>query len=421
IDVDKYNSDVRSYRMQLASVKLDGVLQPIARGEAVTIGQGVSRIELGPEILNYTIQEPNVGYYLEGYDTQWTIQPQNSLNNIIYVNLPAGNYVFHLAIFDSAGEKVLEERKFDVIKTGELYEQTYFLFYMLLLLSLILIWFTWLIVQRQLNQQQIKLNMANETVNAIANAVDAKDVRTHQHSMRVAEYSVMIAQEMNCYKGWEKKKKLSSLRKAAQLHDIGKISVPDSVLNKVGRLTDEEYALMKSHVTKGAEILKDFTLVENVAEGTRYHHERYDGRGYPDGLKGEEIPLIGRIIGVADAFDAMTSNRVYRNHMDTDYVITEMQRGRGTQFDPDALDEFFRLIDKGVINLEELYAQKRVEIQQADQEAQEELARRVEEDKKIQATQMQSEDISGLEDEMKADANEESCDKSDSDEKGAKV
>ena len=433
IDVEKYNSDVRSYRMQLASVKLDGVLQPIARREAIMVGQGVNRIELDPEILNYTIQEPNVGYYLEGYDTQWTIQPQNSLNNIIYVNLPAGNYVFHLAIFDSAGEKVLEERNFELIKTGELYEKSYFLLYMLLLLSMILIWFTWLIVQRQLNQQQIKLNMANETVNAIAKAVDAKDVRTHQHSMRVAEYSELIAQEMNCYKWWEKKKKLSSLRKAAQLHDIGKISVPDSVLNKVGRLTDEEYALMKSHVTKGAEILKDFTLVEHVVEGTRYHHERYDGRGYPDGLKGEEIPLIGRIIGVADAFDAMTSNRVYRNHMDTDYVMNEMQRGRGTQFDPNVLDAFFRLIDKGVINLEELYAQKRAEIQQADQEAHEELARRVEEDKKIQAAQMQSEEKDGEEDTKDPDPKEGSEDnkesgtkegsdeKDDSDVKGATV
>ncbi len=391
IDVDKYNSDVRSYRMQLASVKLDGVSQPIARREAITIGQGVSRVELGPEILNYTIQEPNVGYYLEGYDTQWTIVPQNNLNNIIYINLPAGKYIFHLAILDSAGEKILEERKFEIIKTGELYEQSYFLFYMLLLLSTILIWFTWLVVQRQINQQQIKLNMANETVRAIANAVDAKDVRTHQHSTRVAEYSVMIAEEMNCYKWWNRKKELNSLKKAAQLHDIGKIGVPDHVLNKVGRLTDEEYALMKSHVTRGAEILKDFTLVEHVEEGTRFHHERYDGRGYPDGLKGEEIPLIGRIIGVADAFDAMTSNRVYRNHMDTDYVLTEMKRGRGTQFDPDALDAFMRLIDKGIINLEELYAQKREEIRQAeaDQEAQAELARRAEEDKKIQSIQMQ--------------------------------
>ena len=393
IDVDKYNSDVRSYRMQLASVRLDGVLQPPVRKGAITIGQGVDRIELSPEILNYTIQEPNVGYFLEGYDKQWTIVPQNNLNNIIYVNLPAGNYTFHLAILDSAGEKVLEERKFELVKEGELYEQTGFHIYMLILLSAILIWFTWLIVQRQLNQQQIKLNMANETVRAIANAVDAKDLRTHQHSTRVAMYSELIAKEMGCYKGIHKNKQISNLKKAAQLHDIGKISVPDAVLNKVGRLTDEEYAQMKSHVIKGAEILKDFTLVENVADGTRFHHERYDGRGYPDGLKGEEIPLIGRIIGVADAFDAMTSNRVYRNHMDTDYVMTEMERGRGTQFDPDVLDAFMRLVDKGIINLEELYAQKRAEIKQADQEAQEELARRVEEDKKIQAAQMQSEDV----------------------------
>ncbi len=391
IDVEKYNSDVRSYRMQLASVKLDGVLQPMVRIGAITVGRGISRIELAPEILNYTIQEPNVGYLLEGYDTQWTIVPQNSLNNIIYVNLPSGEYTFHLAIFDSAGEKVLEERTFDVVKEGEIYEQPGFLTYMLLILSALLIWITWLIVQRQLNQQQIKINMANETVMAIANSVDAKDVRTHQHSMRVAEYSVLIAREMNCFKWWQRSKALSNLRKAAQMHDIGKIAIPDSVLNKVGRLTDDEYVKMKSHVLSGSEILKDFTLVEHVLDGTRYHHERYDGKGYPDGLKGDEIPLFGRIIGVADAFDAMTSNRVYRNHMDTDYVMNEMKRGRGTQFDPDALDAFLRLVDKGVINLDEIYAQKRAEIENADKEAHEELARRVEEDKKIQAAEMQEE------------------------------
>ena len=390
IDVEKYNSDVRSYRMQLASVKLDGVIQPPARMGAITVGQGVGRIELAPEILNYTIQEPNVGYLLEGYDTQWTIVPQNSLNNIIYVNIPSGSYTFHLAIFDSAGDRVLEERKFELVKEGEFYEQTGFLAYMLILLGMLIIWLTWLVVQRQLNQQQIKINMANETVMAIANSVDAKDVRTHQHSMRVAEYSVLIAKEMNCFKWWERNKALSSLRKAAQMHDIGKIGIPDSVLNKVGRLTDDEYAKMKSHVVRGSEILKDFTLVEHVVDGTRYHHERYDGKGYPDGLKGEEIPLFGRIIGVADAFDAMTSNRVYRNHMDTDYVMNEMKRGRGTQFDPNALDAFLRLVDKGVINLDEIYAQKRAEIEHVDQVAQEELKRRVEEDKKIQEAEMKS-------------------------------
>ncbi len=395
IDVDKYNTDVRSYRMQLASVRLDGVLQPPARTGAVTVGQGVNRVELAPEILNYTIQEPNVGYFLGGFDTQWTIVPQNNLNNIVYVNLPAGDYTFHLAIFDSSGERVLEERKFEIVKEGELYEQPLFLFYMLTLLSLILIWFTWLIVQRQLNQQQIKLNMANETVMAIANAVDAKDVRTHQHSLRVAEYSALIAEEMGCFPRWHRKKSVNNLRRAAQLHDIGKIGVPDSVLNKVGRLTDEEYVQMKSHVDRGADILKDFTLVEHVEDGTRYHHERYDGRGYPKGLKGEEIPLFGRIIAVADAFDAMTSNRVYRNHMDTDYVINEMKRGRGSQFDPDVLDAFFRLVDKGVIDPDKIYAQKHEEIRQAGQDAQDELARRVEEDKKIQAAQMKEDEENG--------------------------
>ncbi|MBR5109651.1 MAG: HD domain-containing protein [Clostridia bacterium] len=392
IDVEKYNSDVRSYRMQLASVKLDGIVQPLARAGAITVGQGVSRVELSPEILNYTIQEPNAGYYLEEHDTQWTIVPQSSLNNIIYTNLPAGDYTFHLAIFDSAGERVLEERKFELIKEGEIYEQRGFSVYMLALLSLFIIWFTWFVVQRQLNKQQIKLNMANETVMAIANAVDAKDVRTHQHSMRVAEYSVLIAQEMNCFKWWQRRKMLSSLRKAAQMHDIGKIGIRDSVLNKVGRLTDEEYAEMKSHVTRGADILKDFTLVDHVLEGTRYHHERYDGRGYPNGLKGEEIPLFARIIGVADAFDAMTSNRVYRNHMDTDYVMTEMARGRGTQFDPEALDAFMRLVEKGAIDLNKIYSQKQADIQNSDQKAQEELRRRVEEDKKIQAEEMKNEE-----------------------------
>ena len=390
IDVEKYNSDVRSYRMQLASVKLDGNQMPIDHNGGITVGQGISRVELNPEILNYTIQDPNVGYYLEGYDTQWTKVAQDNLSNIIYVNLPSGEYTFHLAILDSAGERVLEERKFQVIKEGEFYEKPGFLLYMLLVLISIIVWITWLLVQRQLRQQQIKINMANETVMAIANSVDAKDVRTSQHSSRVAEYSVLIAEEMNCFPWWQRDKALSNLRKAAQMHDIGKIGIPDSVLNKVGRLTDDEYAKMKSHVVGGAEILKDFTLVDHVVDGTRYHHERYDGKGYPDGLKGEEIPLFARIIGVADAFDAMTSNRVYRNHMDNDYVMNEMKRGRGTQFDPAALDAFLRLVDKKVIDLEAIYKQKQSEIQKVDEKSREELERREKEDKQIQADGMKT-------------------------------
>jgi energy-coupling factor transport system substrate-specific component len=143
------------------------------------------------------------------------------------------------------------------------------------------------------------------------------------------------------------------------MHDIGKIGIPDKILNKPDRLTDEEYAVMKTHVTHGAEILKDFTLIEHVVDGARYHHERYDGRGYPDGLKGEEIPLYGRIIGVADAFDAMTANRVYRKQMDFSYVFNEMKNGKGTQFDPQIVDILLRLIDEGKIDLNALYQVKK--------------------------------------------------------------
>ena len=139
------------------------------------------------------------------------------------------------------------------------------------------------------------------------------------------------------------------------------------MLNKPGRLTDEEYEIMKSHVVKGAEILKKFTLVENVQEGALYHHERYDGRGYVHGLKGEEIPLNARIIGIADAFDAMTANRVYRKKLDFDFVIGELKKGKGTQFDPELVDIMLQLIEEKQIDVEQPYADRPVT---ADEEVQ---------------------------------------------------
>ena len=156
------------------------------------------------------------------------------------------------------------------------------------------------------------------------------------------------------------------------LSDIGNIGIPDHILNKPARLTDDEYAVMKSHVTRGAEILKDFTLLDHVVDGARYHHEKYDGTGYPDGLKGEDIPLYGRIIGVADAFDAMTANRVYRKQMDFSYVLNEMRRCSGTQFDPKFVDILLKLIDEGKIDLNALYPVKTDDAPKTDEEARKE-------------------------------------------------
>lgn len=143
----------------------------------------------------------------------------------------------------------------------------------------------------------------------------------------------------------------TNIRQIGLLHDIGKIGVPDSILSKPKKLTEEEYNIMKTHVDIGGEILKDFTHIKNVADGAKYHHERYDGKGYNTGLKGEEIPLTARIIGLADAFDAMTSNRVYRKAISMDHVIDELKKGKGTQFDPSLVDILLGLIGSGRIDV----------------------------------------------------------------------
>ncbi|MCI8372661.1 MAG: diguanylate cyclase [Lachnospiraceae bacterium] len=168
-----------------------------------------------------------------------------------------------------------------------------------------------------------------QSIMAIANTIDAKDAYTKGHSERVAEYSAVIAKEM----GWSEEE-VQLLYNIALLHDIGKIGIPDSILNKPGRLTDDEFSIIKQHTVTGGEILKDIHSMQNAFIAARYHHERYDGRGYPNGLKGEEIPIYARVIAVADAYDAMTSNRVYRKKLSNKVVIDELKKGLGTQFDP---------------------------------------------------------------------------------------
>lgn len=204
--------------------------------------------------------------------------------------------------------------------------------------------------QQKIRQIQMKalerqIRMGNETIFAIANAVEARDKNTGKHSWRVSEYSVKIAKELGFTSH-----QLEQLRKTALLHDIGKIGVPDSILNKPAKLSDEEYEIMKTHTTTGGEILKDFSLIPNVDEGAKFHHERYDGKGYPEGLQGKQIPLNARIIGIADAFDAMTANRIYRKALDLNFVKTELKRCSGSQFDPEMTEILLNLIEEKIIN-----------------------------------------------------------------------
>jgi len=198
---------------------------------------------------------------------------------------------------------------------------------------------------RELWQSERVRIMTLHAIQTLANAIDAKDPYTKGHSTRVSQYSVMIAEAL----GWGKAR-IDDLRYAALLHDIGKIGVPDSILNKPTRLTDVEFDIIKSHTTTGGEILGERTVIKSARDVALCHHERYDGKGYPRGLNGKEITEEARIVGIADAFDAMNSNRIYRKACDHDYILSQLTEGRGKQFDPDYVDVLIDLWNRGLLD-----------------------------------------------------------------------
>ena len=195
--------------------------------------------------------------------------------------------------------------------------------------------------QKRLDTESRRMQLLFEqTATALVNAIDAKDKYTHGHSSRVADYSRKLA-EMN-YKSEEE---CDEIYYAALLHDVGKIGIPVKIINKKGRLTDEEYEVIKQHPLLGSQILENISEHPYLSVGAHYHHERYDGKGYPEGLKGTEIPELARIISVADAYDAMTSKRSYRDPIPQQKVREEIVKGTGSQFDPEYARLMLHLID----------------------------------------------------------------------------
>ena len=187
-----------------------------------------------------------------------------------------------------------------------------------------------------------------QMMESLSTTIEAKDEYTRGHSRRVAQYAALIAKNM----GWTNEE-IQNLKNCAYLHDIGKIGIPDQILNKPGQLTEDEFNLIKQHPIIGQDILKDITIIPHLGEVTRSHHEHYDGTGYPDGLKGNEIPIQARIITLADSYDAMNSKRIYRNALSFNQIKEEIEKNAGTQFDPKITNVFLKLMDDGsLFNLE---------------------------------------------------------------------
>ncbi len=193
-----------------------------------------------------------------------------------------------------------------------------------------------------LKKQQENKILIREIVEAFAKTIDMKDRYTKGHSKRVAMYTAMLTKEL----GYDEET-IWKYYNIALLHDIGKIGVPEDVLNKPGRLTDAEFEIIKSHTNYGYDALKNISIMPELAIGAGAHHERPDGKGYPRGLKGDEIPRVAQIIAVADCFDAMYSNRPYRKRMNFEKAVSIIRESSGTQLASDVVEAFLRLVERG--------------------------------------------------------------------------
>ncbi len=298
--------------------------------DKIAIDSSAQKLTIDLAVLSYNQHPVDIVYKLDGFNSEWTTIPHGSYSPIVYTNLSGGNYTFRYKAIGSDGI-VSEEKTIVIAKEKSLFEHVW----VWLILAAALTGAAFLAARIIMNakvtnakkrQEQYK-NITDQGLLTIANTIDAKDAYTNGHSRRVAAYSRELAKRY----GYDDPE---ALYYVALLHDIGKIGIPDKILNKPGKLTPDEYKLIQKHPVIGGEILKDFTAVPGIVQGAMYHHERYDGTGYCQGLAGEDIPVAARIIGVADAYDAMSSARCYRPRLDTETIINELREGSSTQFDP---------------------------------------------------------------------------------------
>ncbi len=316
-------------RIAVTSIDLDGT--PFY-GNDVSIEKDVYRVTFNLSIFGF---RPNKGYTvyykLDGIDSEFTAYSDDN-RSIYYTNLAGGEYTLHIYAMDEYGQKSnsVEVR---LTKEKKFYEEIWFWILLVVAVIGLILLFNFVIIRiktkQSLKRQLEYKNITLEAIQAIARTIDAKDEYTNGHSIRVGYYSKVIAENMGMSSD-----EVDNIYYIALLHDIGKIAIPDSILNKPGRLDEEEFKIMKSHTTRGAKILKGISTIPQIIEGAKSHHEKYDGSGYPEGLKGDEIPFVARIICCADCFDAMASKRVYKEPFPNDQIISEFERCSGTQFDP---------------------------------------------------------------------------------------
>lgn len=285
-------------------------------------------------------------YRLEGFDESFLDTTLQDMKSIQYTNLDGGVYRFILSMVDPATDEEADRRILTISVVRGWHEYTLFWFFVGMGFTLVafLIGRYWGFSKAAVAEKKARDNQEfiDQTISAFSKLIDAKDRYTQGHSRRVAEYTKKLARRLGF-----SDEEVRKYHNIALLHDIGKVAIPDNILNKPMGLSDDEYEIMKSHSSRGREILEEIKMDPDLALGAGYHHERFDGRGYPQGLTGQEIPKVAQLIAVADTFDAMYSTRPYRKQLPLSVVLEELKDIAGTQLNEEYVKAFLELAEDG--------------------------------------------------------------------------
>lgn len=330
-------------KIVVQNVNVDGEIYE--HPETLKVEGAAQRITINFAALSFTdTMEMRVAYCLQGFDKEIAVINDKS-GSISYTNLPGGEYTFRVWVYQPNEPDQYEEYTIRIIKERQLFERPIFWIVTILLgvivVALVVRAILYARIKRLRRRQQEYKSIVDQSLSTFANTIDAKDPYTNGHSARVAAYSRELAKRLGMSEDEQER-----IYYIALMHDIGKIGVPDHILKKPGKLTEEEMDIIRHHVTMGGDILKDFSALEGISDGARFHHERYDGKGYCMGLSKEEIPKVARIIGVADSYDAMASDRCYRKALPEEVIVEELKKHCGTQFDPEVVPHMLAMIEE---------------------------------------------------------------------------
>ena len=353
VNINQESGNNDTVLLSIPSVEIDGRTQYLTDNSTISVPAGCKRVDIDVYAITYGLNNPRISYFLEGFEKQPYTTTKQELGTVTYTNLDGGSYTFHLNVINDETGEIDKSTTIRIIKETSVYESKWFWVLLTLIIVSIVAYVIWdhfnKLNAELLQKQEADRKFIGQIMHAFAKCIDLRDTQNRGHSFRVGYYTKLLAQKLADKRGYDKDQ-INEFYNIALLHDIGKLSIPDKILNKTERLDDEEYAIMKTHAQNGAEMLEEVSILKDFSAGAGCHHERVDGKGYPNGLTGDEIPEVAKIIAVADCFDAMYSTRPYRKILDIEVVMNEITRIRGTQLDDEVCGALFELYEDGELD-----------------------------------------------------------------------